>query len=222
MKRLLRSAVILTALLCLLTGVASADALREKTFVYNGSRWPASENAATFWEAPVLAAGESCTDGSLTLENASPDTVTLTLTGLGLPHDDPEQMAYLSALQLQLRQGDKLLYSGSYAHLLSSERPVLQAELQPGEARVYTVSLSCPFAYSGGGENHPVVSWTFDSAVSLWEEPAESDPGDTTGSSFTWPLDQTRTIALICGVVAVGLFALAIVLIVGLIRGKRK
>lgn len=217
MRRLIRWGAVIAVGLCLLSTVASAEALQEKTFVYNGARWPSSNTeVATFWEAPTLTAGESYTGGSLTLENASPEAVTLTLTKLGLPQDNEEQMAYLSALQLQILQGDTVVYRGAYAALLEGDAPVLQVELQPEDSRVYTVSLSCPFSYTGEPGTYPVVSWTFDSTV----EPVKADAGDTDDAGLNWPLSAQHTVALICAVAAVVFLTVAVGLLVRLVKHK--
>ena len=105
MRRAARVIALIVAGLCLLVSGVSADTLQEKTFAYTGARWPSpNTNVATFWEAPTLAAGESRTGGVLTLENATEQSATITLTEFSLPYDNEQQMAYLNQLHLQIAE----------------------------------------------------------------------------------------------------------------------
>ena len=144
MKRALRFVAAILTLLTLFTATVSADVLQEKAFVHTGGPRPtANTDTVTFWEAPTLNAGESYAPGKLTLQNASDDPTTMTLTKMGLPYEQKEQLDYLDALHLIIRQEDRVVYDGSYARL--SENPTaLQVTLQPGESAVYTITLSRP------------------------------------------------------------------------------
>ena len=215
MKSFCRILLTLAAGLCLLISPVSADTLQEKTFAYTGARWPtANTQLATFWEAPELTAGESRTGGVLTLENTTAEAVTLSLSSIGFPYDDTDQMAYLDALQLEIRQGDTLLYNGAYSSVTSGA-PVIQAELEPGGTASYTISLSCPFRYTGSLSQHPVMAWTFDSRMTVSSGTEESN-GISGGE-----LPIKSIAAIVCVAGAVLFLVLFIVLLVKLIRQKR-
>lgn len=215
MKRIIRAAALLAAGLCLLLLTASADTLQQKTFAYQGARWPSpNTDVAAFWEAPALTGGETRTGGSLTLENAADQAVTLTLTELDLPYDKAEQMTYLDQLRLQIRDGDKALYDGAYSHLVSGDKPVLQVSLEPGASKTYAITLSCPFTYTGTLKEGPVVAWTFDSHAPVVEEASP----DADFSLFGLSGQTLAVIACITGAVVFGL--LFIVLLIKFIRHK--
>lgn len=211
MRRAARVIALIVAGLCLLVSGVSADTLQEKTFAYTGARWPSpNTNVATFWEAPTLAAGESRTGGVLTLENASEQSATITLTEFSLPYDNEQQMAYLNQLHLQIADGDTLLYNGAYSHLLDGDKPVLQVTLEPGASKTYTVNTSCPFTVSGVPKETPVVSWTFDTQAPVVVESSATD----------W-MPSGQTLALIgCIAGAVVFFVLFLLLLVKFIRSK--
>lgn len=216
MKSFCRILLTLAAGLCLLISPVSADTLQEKTFAYTGARWPtANTQLATFWEAPELTAGESRTGGVLTLENTTAEAVTLSLSSIGFPYDDTDQMAYLDALQLEIRQGDTLLYNGAYSSVTSGA-PVIQAELEPGGTASYTISLSCPFRYTGSLSQHPVMAWTFDSRMTVSSDTEENN--ETPGGGLSM-----KSVAVIVCLAGAALFlVLFIVLLVKLVRQKRE
>lgn len=164
MKRSRQFLLTAAAVLGLLPMAVLAQTLQEKTFVYTGARWASpNTNVATFWEAPSLSAGETRSGGTLALENTSDKEVTLTLSEAGLPYDNADAMAYLDALQLQILDGETELFNDQYSRLGTGDSPVLQTKLAPGEKKIYTISLSCSFRYTGQLEELPVISWTFDS-----------------------------------------------------------
>lgn len=209
MKRAGRFLLAVTAAAWLLPMAVFAQALQEKTFAYTGARWASSNtNVATFWEAPTLSAGETQSGGKLTLENTSDEEVTLTLAEAGLPHDNAEAMAYLDALQLQILDGDAVLFSDSYSRLEAGDSPVLQVKLASGEKKTYTLSLSCAFRYTGQLEEPPVLTWAFD-----------SETADAAPASDGLNLQSVALIASITGTAVFGV--LFIILLVQVIRRKR-
>ena len=146
----------------------------------------------------------------LTLENATEQSATITLTEFSLPYDNEQQMAYLNQLHLQIADGDTLLYNGAYSHLLDGDKPVLQVTLEPGASKTYTVNTSCPFTVSGVPKETPVVSWTFDTQAPVVVESSATD----------W-MPSGQTLALIgCIAGAVVFFVLFLLLLVKFIRSK--
>lgn len=221
MKRCLRLLTVVLLLFALFTTTVSADLLQEKTFVHTGGPKPtANTDVVTFWEAPMLNAGESYAPGKLTFQNAADAPTTLTLTKMALPYNQKEQLDYLDALHLIIRRGDQVVYDGSYARLTQSDTPVLQVSLQPGESAEYTVHLSCPFTYAQKVSQFPVVAWTFESSSRMVVDtpPVEEEPDD----GFEWPLTTQQTVAAACGLVGLIFLIVAVVLIINLMRKRKK
>lgn len=224
MKRALRFVAAILTLLALFTATVSADVLQEKTFVHTGGPRPtANTDTVTFWEAPTLNAGESYAPGKLTLQNASDDPTTMTLTKMGLPYEQKEQLDYLDALHLIIRQEDRVVYDGSYARL-SEDPTALQVTLQPEESAVYTVTLSRPFTYTQKVNQFPIVAWTFSSSTEAVEDipPVAITPEPEVENGFEWPLTTQQTVAAVCGLVGLVFLIVVIVVIIKLLRKRSK
>lgn len=69
---------------------------------------------STFWESPVLRAGEAREDGILRFVNEDKAAVDVWIRAVELPYDDEEALAYLSALRLRITDGETVLYDGPY------------------------------------------------------------------------------------------------------------
>ncbi len=118
----------------------------------------------TFWEYPVLRAGEDYTEGTLIVRNDSNYNASMELDGVTLPYGNEAKMAYLNQLELVVTEGDKVLFDNTYAHINDEEGGLKIAfdSMAPGEEHIYTVKLRCRYAYAGDpNADASTLSWVF-------------------------------------------------------------
>lgn len=139
------------------TEAAPADEIplvNDKTLSFvmeNGSAYlQDSSSDYAFWEYPLLPAGGVHQPGTLTLRNSTQNTIHLYLDAITLPYGDEEALDYYAALQITVREGNTILYQGAYSRINDDPYTVrTDFLLEPGQSRVWEISLSCPFTYSG-------------------------------------------------------------------------
>ena len=105
---------------------------------------------STFWESPVLRAGEAREDGILRFVNEDKAAVDVWIRAVELPYDDEEALAYLSALRLRITDGETVLYDGPYTRAADEGGIRLRQDaLARDSQKEYRVALYCDFAYTG-------------------------------------------------------------------------
>ena len=174
MKRMTMIGVCLLALMMWVLGVcpASADTPADatRTFTWNGSELTSEDQTAAFWEYPQLTAGQTRRNGDLTFINRSLGSVTVELTDVQLPYDDEAALAYLGALRLVIRDGDRVLYNGAFSRL-NEDGLTEPVTVTGGETRRLSIDLSCDFAYEGEAScGDQVLYWSFATSTA-WYQP---------------------------------------------------
>ncbi len=177
----------------------------------------ASPRTPAYWECPQLKAGEDYAEGTLVIRNSSEHTTSLQLTSVTLPYNDPAKLNYLDHLLLTIREGDKVLYHNTYAHINDAEGGFTLSlpEMAPGEEHIYTIDMRCLYSYKGDPTaDTAVLNWNFEAKL-LRSETAAKTEGQ-------WP--EWVTVALITGGIALGVIALVLIvfLIVWLVTFRKK
>lgn len=167
----------------------------------------ASPRTPAYWEYPQLKAGEDYTEGTLIIRNDSEHTTSLQLTSVSLPYGNTAALEYLDHLMLTIREGDKVLYQNTYAHINDAEGGFTLSlpEMAPGEEHIYTVDLRCLYSYRGDpAAASTVLNWNFEAKL-LRSEVVEKAEGQ-------WP--EWVTVALIVGAVTLGVMVLTVLIFV--------
>ena len=205
---------------------ASADSVDEKTVaLVNGAGGVAlemtPEEEPAVWEYPLLEGGTARRAGTLRLVNNSDKTVDFRLSGIQLPYGDEEALTYLNSLLITVKEGDAVLYDGSFSHIADADGglTIAMEGWKPGEERVLTISMRCLFTYTGDPlEVSKPITWEY--AASF------TGSGEGTQSLLQPPVDDAErpVVAMIVICVAGGLIILCAVLgAVGvLVRKKRE
>lgn len=125
-----------------------------------------SNDTASFWEYPVLTAGQNRQDGVLTIENKVNGRAVVHLTSVDLPYDNQEALDYLNALRLFVKDEEgNVVYDDSYAHIADLDENgsfnLLSVELEKGQKKTYHVEMSCDFAYEGVANCGQVLVFTY-------------------------------------------------------------
>lgn len=171
MKRMIRIALCLLALcLCVCTASAETPADAARTLIWNGTAMTSEDQIAAFWEYPQLQPGQTRRDGGLTLVNHTLGTVTVDIADLQLPYDDGTALAYLGALRLTIRDGDRVLYDGVFSKI-NDDGLIEPVMLKGGETRRLSIDLACDFGYEGEVTCGPqVIYWNL-VVSSAWYRP---------------------------------------------------
>jgi len=167
----------------------------------------ASPRTPAYWEYPQLKAGEDYTEGSLIIRNDSEHTTSLQLTSVALPYGNAAALEYLDHLMLTIREGDKVLYHNTYAHINDPEGgfSLSLPEMAPGEEHIYTIDLRCLYSYRGDpAAASTVLNWNFEAKL-LRSETAKRPEGQ-------WP--EWVTVALIAGGITLGVMVLTVLIFV--------
>ena len=140
-----------------------------------------SPNVETFWEYPVLRAGENYAEGTLTVRNDSNYTANMRLKEITLPYGNESKLSYLNHLHLTVTEGDKVLYDKPYVHVNDADGglKLIYDAMEPGEEHVYTVKLRCDYRYAGDPEaDASNLSWVFSATTqkTMYQQP-EGLPG---------------------------------------------
>ena len=135
----------------------------------------------SFWEYPILRAGEDYTEGTLTVRNDSNNIASMWLEEITLPYGNEAKLSYLDHLELTVSEGDKVLYDGTYAHINDEEGglSISYDSMAPGEEHVYTIKMRCRYSYAGDPTaDVSQLSWGFKASTqkTIYEEP-EGLPG---------------------------------------------
>lgn len=150
-------ALFLTAALCSF-GAAAETQTKIFTLQPSGDTLNIKESPleSMFWETPLLGAGQSRDGGEIRIVNNSSKTVSFRLKSVELPYDDAAMLNYLNHMILTIKDGNTVVYNGSYAHVNDQEGGLkLEVkQLQPGKDHSWTVSIHCPYTFSG----KPVVA----------------------------------------------------------------
>lgn len=127
-----------------------------------------------FWEYPLLPAGQQ-KSGSFRVVNDSSRAVSLTMTP-DLPYNDETALTYMAGLHILIEQEDgTLVYEGPYTGLADRVPLISIGKLDAGESATYTVTLRCPFAYTGDPEmESSAVSWDFHASARIVTEPEDN------------------------------------------------
>ena len=134
-----------------------------------------SNDTATFWEYPILAKGQSRSDGRFTIQSDITGDAVIEMTGVALPYDNEEAIAYLNALHLKVVD-DKgnIVYDDSYAHIADVDQDgnmkIMKFTIRGGEKVDYSISLSCDFGFTGVANPGQVLvySYTVDVGMPIW------------------------------------------------------
>lgn len=116
------------------------------------------------WEEPWIGAGQSVT-GTLTLQNYGRYPVQMRLKNITFPEKGTAAWQYLSQLELSIRDGDQVLYSGPYTELTTDALSIDIDGMSYGGQKSYTITLSCPFDAAVATEE-AAVTWSFAYAIS--------------------------------------------------------
>ncbi len=167
--RRILTAVLASALLLLHSPATLAEtAGTERTYTLGeGKSFSADTDTPTFWEFPQLKAGETRSEGRLTIVNESGEDETIALLRVELPYDDTAALTYLDALHLKVEQGDTIVYDGTYSRVMDKEGGLQLAafDLENGGSETYTITLSCDFNYTGAAAVPSPLTWRFGASV---------------------------------------------------------
>ena len=156
---------------------AEDDAKTYTISVENGAGVIREEpSARTFWEYPLLTAGQE-RRGTLTIINNTGDDLEFTGTAVELPYTDAQALAYLTQLTLTVESaGGAVLYHGRYTDVVGQGGLNLAfLALPAGETASYTVTLKCAFAYTGAPEQETsAVVWKLRAQQAETVEPANN------------------------------------------------
>ncbi|HOB36653.1 MAG TPA: hypothetical protein PKX71_04070 [Candidatus Avimonas sp.] len=114
-----------------------------------------------FWEYPLLSAGQTRT-GTLYIKNETQNSLDFSKSSINLPYDDQQALLYIVNLKISvLSSSGEPLYQGSYGSITESFGNSFKLPpLDPGETGEFTITLSCPFYYTGTPENQTAaVEW---------------------------------------------------------------
>lgn len=163
----------------------------------------ASPRTPAYWEYPQLKAGEDYTEGTLIIRNDSEHTTSLQLTSVSLPYGDAAKLDYLDHLMLTIREGDKVLYHNTYAHINDTDGGFTLSlpEMAPGEEHIYTIDLRCLYSYDGdAAANAAVLNWNFEAKL-LRSETVEKDEN---------AMPEWVGVAMLTGGIALGVMVLVV------------
>lgn len=154
------------------------DNVKVLTISKDGSSYQLGRNndVATFWEFPVLTAGQSRSDGTLTIKSEIDGDAVIDMTSIGLPYGDEAAFEYLNALHLSVTDAEgKIIYDGSYAHIADLNKEgkldTIHITLKGGESVTYNIALSCDFGFTGKNSTNGkiiVYSYTVDVGIPGW------------------------------------------------------
>lgn len=199
------------ALLLLLSSMATVTFAKGNTAVYVLSQQETSfsmskeEGDLTFWEAPDVITGQTRDNGTITLKNDTDRTVDFTLASVSLPYDNAAALAYLDAVTITLKEGDRVLYCNSITRLMDSDRDAVQfLNVPPWESRQLEVSISCAFTYTGQLPSYSSLLWEFrpnlhEKVPTTTAEPMEAP------TTFNWKLlaETAGIVVLVTGIAGV-------------------
>lgn len=130
-----------------------------------------SNDTATFWEYPVLTAGQMRKDGKLTIANEIGGRAVIKIVGVEFPYDDSDSINYLNALHLLVKDDlGEVVFDDSYAHVADvndekNELELLTVELEKGQSKTYSITLSCDFGYEGVTNCGQVLKYKYSVAI---------------------------------------------------------
>lgn len=149
------------------------EIVTEKTLflsvVHNTALFTSDTDSPTFWEQPELKPGAVFPEGTLTLLNNSVYEAHITLDGVHLPYGEEQQLRYLNALHLTVRDAatDEILYDGSYVHAADADGGLQlgTVTLAAGEQRSFKIGLRCALDY--GEEIGAYIDWKFTAKLTV-------------------------------------------------------
>ena len=155
---------ILIILLCASALSVSAAPAREQTLsitVDDALSLDRDSSDPAFWEFPMLAPGQTLSDGTLTIRNTSDYTAEITLKRVDLPYDNRDVLTYLNAVTLILRLDEQEIFHDRFVKLAEFDYDF--GTLGSDESLTLTVEMRCDFAYAGEvtAVKDP-VTWQFD------------------------------------------------------------
>ncbi len=215
MKTWMRRAAALLAA-ALLAGGMTAAAADNTAAVYtltqegNNLSMTQQEGALTFWEAPDVVTGQTRRDGTITLRNQSSRTVDFVLSSVTLPYDNEAALTYLDALSVDVSEGERLYYHGTFTRLMDADRAEVRvADVAPDEERVLHVAVSCAYTYTGQVPSYSSMVWSFTpqvkSGTATTATVNNSDPWSHTSAGINWLyiVEAAGALVLVTGVAGI-------------------
>lgn len=217
MKTWVRRAAALLAAALLAGGITaaadSAAAVYTLTQEGNNLSMTQQEGELTFWEAPDVVTGQTRRDGTITLRNQSNRTVDFVLSSVTLPYGNTAALTYLDAVSVDVAEGERLCYHGTFTRLMDADRAEIRvADVAPGEERVLNVAVSCAYTYSGKVPSYSSMVWNFTpqvkntAATTVARADAENnDPWNHASAGINWLyiVETAGILALVTGVAGV-------------------
>lgn len=215
MKRWMRRGVSLLAAVLLAGGItaAAADntaAVYTLTQTGNDLSMSQQEGALTFWEAPDVVTGQTYRNGTITLRNQSSRTVDFVLSSVTLPYGNEAALTYLDALSVDVAEGERVCYHGSFTRLMDADRAEIRvADVAPGEERVLNVAVSCAYTYTGQVPSYSSLVWSFTpqvkSTTTTVAATENRDPWSHTTPGINWLyiVEAAGVLVLVTGVAGI-------------------
>lgn len=216
MKRTIQALCVAAALLLVGTlGVGAGTVQQVALTEFGESLMLSARQEPAAWEQPTLQAGEALrTAGTLTLANETSAAHTVTLDCVELPYGNTQALTYLDHLHLTLREGNTVLYSGTYSRINDTTGGLtLSRTLQPGESAEYTVDLRCDYTFAGqttGLEDGTLLNWKFYTVV-------QTEATDKAAATFSDPALREVLLAA-----AAAVLLIAVVAVVELVKKKKQ
>lgn len=161
------------------------------------------EDTPTFWEHPTLKGGDSIVpEGELYIQNKTMHEQRIGLRTVEFPYDDSEAMRYLNHLHITIKDGSTVLYDGAYSRINDGKLFMPERRVKAGESILYSITLSCDFAYNGNGftDASDLVQWQFYAIEAGSDEQGTSD-------TFSDPILVQLAIAIVlAALVCSGIF----------------
>ncbi len=186
-----------------------------KTYTINFSETQGSIDAdpavPAFWEYPIFRNGESYTEGTLVLTNNSQYPVTMELNEVVLPYGDSAKLAYLDNLDLVVKEGNKVIFDDTYAHVNDPEDGlrIKINNMSPGEKRIYTIKLNCHFDYEGDpNADVSQLTWAFGAS--------------TQTTTYNQPNGLPLWLTIVLIVLGAAIVAVGVIMVLRMIKDKKE
>jgi hypothetical protein len=126
-------------------------------------------NRRMFWEYPLLSAGQTRT-GKMYIKNETEQKLDFSLSMINLPYDNEQALLYITNLKIEVTSSNgELLYQGSYSNIVDRDGMNIEfPPLEPGNTEEFTITMSCPFNYTGNPENQTAaIEWKITAASEI-------------------------------------------------------
>lgn len=139
-----------------------------------------AKNAPTFWEKPVLKAGEyTTTSGTLTVRNSTSVEQNIKLRTVEFPYNNEEALRYLNHVYITIQKDSAVLYDGPYSRINDDRDFSINAVLAANTEITYSIEMRCDYAYTGEGlATDDLIEWEFYTVQEAAEEPSSSPFSD--------------------------------------------